>query len=292
MTMATRLQPGTSRSNPVRSKKPVGLPTRGKTAGNRLRRTDVFLALCHAGLIRRLSGLYVDLGYGENPGTTIETMRRLRRLNPSLRLLGVEIDPERVAAALPFSDCGLDFRLGGFNLPLATGEQAAFIRAMNVLRQYPEEAHAPAIAQMCSYLEEEGILVEGTSDPSGRLMVFNLFQRRGAGYEQQGLVFSVNFRGAFSPRDFQAVLPKNHIHHVEEGSPMQEFFQRWEQAWQRSRPQAASDSRRRFLLSARLLADPYGYDVELRPALLRRGYLRLRRLPQAEPAVEESQTRR
>lgn len=53
-------------------------------------------------------------------------------------MVGVEIDPERVAAALPDRQPGLDFRLGGFNLPLEPGERAAVVRAFNVLRQYPE----------------------------------------------------------------------------------------------------------------------------------------------------------
>ena len=82
-----------------RSKKPLGLPTRGKTAPNRLRPTDTYLALCHAGFLRALPGLYVDLGFGETPQTTLESAARLRRVNPDLQLLGVEIDPARVAAA-------------------------------------------------------------------------------------------------------------------------------------------------------------------------------------------------
>jgi hypothetical protein len=264
------------------SKKPVGRPTRGKTAGNRLRRTDVYLALCHSALLQRLSGIYIDLGYGENPGTTLETMNRLRKIHPGLRLVGVEIDPERVSAAVPFSEPGLEFRLGGFNLPLREGEEAAVIRAMNVLRQYPEEAHAPAVARLCSSLQPEGLLIEGTSNPTGRRMVFNLYERDVAGVVHRGVVFSASFHGDYSPRDFQAVLPKNLIHHVETGSPLEKFFAGWDRAWQRSRSLAEADPHHRFLFSARQLAEEGGYDVDLRPTLLRRGFLLLRRLPSAE----------
>lgn len=103
----------TERRFAPRSKKPLGLPTRGKTAPNRLRPTDAYLALCYPGFLRALPGVYVDLGFGQFPSTTVETAARLRRLNPGLRIVGVEIDPERVAGAEPWAGPGLEFRLGG-----------------------------------------------------------------------------------------------------------------------------------------------------------------------------------
>ena len=125
-------------------RKPQGQPTRGKTAPNRLRRVDNFLTLYDPGLFRRADGpfagaLYVDLGYGADPVTTLESTARLRRLHSALPVLGVEIDPERVAAAQPFADVRTMFRLGGFNLPLKPVETVRCIRAFNVLRQYEEE---------------------------------------------------------------------------------------------------------------------------------------------------------
>ncbi len=104
-----------SPSNPTRRPKPLGQPTRGKTAPNRLRKTDTFLGVAFPELVRCMTGLYVDLGYGAYPVTSVETLHRLRRLNPSLRVLGVEIDPQRVAEAQPFAEPGLEFRFGGFN---------------------------------------------------------------------------------------------------------------------------------------------------------------------------------
>src|SRR5438045_601067 len=121
---------------PATAQRPLGQPTRGKTAPNRLRKTDTFLAVAYPEFVRHMTGLYVDLGYGFFPVTSVETLRRLRRLNPSLQVLGVEIDPQRVADAQPFAEPGLNFRLGGFNLPLRPGEQVSIIRAFNVLRQY------------------------------------------------------------------------------------------------------------------------------------------------------------
>jgi len=61
-----------------------------------------------------------------------------------LKILGVEIDKERVDAALLYADDKLSFRLGGFNLPLKESETVRLIRAFNVLRQYEEKDFIPA----------------------------------------------------------------------------------------------------------------------------------------------------
>ncbi|MEZ4769307.1 MAG: hypothetical protein R2844_12875 [Caldilineales bacterium] len=68
-------------------RKPQGQPTRGKTAPNRLRRVDNFLALYDPALFRREDGafrgaLYADLGFGAEPVTTLESAARLRRSTP------------------------------------------------------------------------------------------------------------------------------------------------------------------------------------------------------------------
>ena len=157
----------------------------------------------------------VDLGYGAEPFTTLEMAQRLRALNPRLPVLGVEIDPDRVAAALPHADDLTHFRRGGFNLPLARHpdgrpEMARVIRAFNVLRQYDEAAVAGAYAELAHGVLPGGLLVEGTSDPLGRIWVANVLRRAAAPvWEAEALVFSTNFRSGFEPAMFQAVLPKN-----------------------------------------------------------------------------------
>src|SRR5271157_98130 len=98
-------------------KKPEGQPTRGKTASNRLRRVDNFILLYEPSLLSRTDSsfadsLFIDLGYGFDARTTLESAARFRRLNPSLKILGVEIDKERVAAALSYTDDKTFFRLG------------------------------------------------------------------------------------------------------------------------------------------------------------------------------------
>jgi hypothetical protein len=254
--------------------RPLGQPTRGKTAPNRLRKSDTFLAVVFPEFLRRMPGLYVDLGYGFFPVTSVETLHRLRRLNPALRVLGVEIDPQRVAAALPFVEPGLDFRHGGFNLPLMPGERVSVIRAFNVLRQYDEAEVETALAALSKTLTPGGLILEGTSDPLGRLLTFNLYQMQLSGPARTGLVLAPSLSLAFQPRDFQSVLPKNFIHHAEPGGPIDRFFAAWHAAWEHARGQS-TDSRKIFAQAALRLADRYGYTLDRRPALLRHGFLLL-----------------
>ncbi len=279
----------------ARRPKFLGQPTRDKTAPNRLRKTDTFLALAYPDFVRHMPGLYVDLGYGAYPLTSVETLHRLRRLNPSLRVLGVEIDPERVAEAAAYAEPGLEFRLGGFNLPLRPGECVSVIRAFNVLRQYDEAEVEGALGTLSESLTESGLILEGTSDPLGRLLAFNVYQpgereaglplsRRalssgeggwgGEGFRLKHLAFVLapTLRTDFSPRQFQTVLPKNFIHHAEPGGAIDRFFAAWHAAWQAARSQA-NDLRQVFTRSALRLADQYGYNLDRRPALLRRGFL-------------------
>jgi hypothetical protein len=264
--------PNPHASSAPKAKRPLGQPTRGKTAPNRLRKTDTFLAVAFTEFVRHMSGLYVDLGYGFYPITSVESLRRLRRLNPMLQVLGVEIDPQRVADAQTYAEPGLRFRLGGFNLPLPAGERVSVIRAFNVLRQYDEAAVGAALAALAVPLTPGGLIVEGTSDPLGRLLTFNLFQKQADNLVRIALVLAPTLRADFQPRQFQAVLPKNFIHHAEPGGPVDLFFAAWHAAWQHAR-RDAREPRQVFTLAARRLADHYHYDLDRRPALLRRGFL-------------------
>jgi hypothetical protein len=260
----------------TRPGQPLGQITRGKTAPNRLRKTDTFLAVAYPEFVRRARGLYVDLGYGAYPVTSVETLHRLRRINPRLRVLGVEIDPQRVAEARPFREPGLEFRLGGFNLPLAPGETVSVVRAFNVLRQYEESEVEKALAALTAPLTEGGLVLEGTSDPSGALLTFNLFQKTAAGgtLERVALVLAPTLRADFMPRQFQAVLPKNFIHHAEPGGPIDRFFAAWHAAWQHARALVGGSGPRSVFYHAALrLATQYDYTLDRRAALLRRGFL-------------------
>lgn len=260
---------------------PAGQVTRGKTAQNRLRRVDTYLLLAERYLIGRRDGwfdraLFVDVGYGAEPFTTLESAERLRQVNPALPVLGVEIDGERVAAALPYADSHTHFRLGGFNLPLQPGEHVRLIRAFNVLRQYEESAVAEAWRLMGLHLLPGGLLIEGTSDPFGQVWVANLVRKRENGeLGLDGLLFSTNFRQGFAPEQFQPVLPKKFIHRVVPGEPIEQFLRQWQQAYRETLPYRAWGVRQHFVQAARRLGE-IGVKVGLRPRLLNEGFLVVR----------------
>jgi len=259
-------------------KKPEGLPTRGKTASNRLRRADNFLLLYEPSLLTRTDGrfaasLFVDLGYGFDPRTTLESASRFRRVNPSLPILGVEIDQERVEAARPYADAITHFRLGGFNLPLRAGESVRLIRAFNVFRQYEEEEFAPAYERLAQYVLPGGLMIEGTSTPFGQLWAANLARRMDDGsWRMEALVFSTNFRLGFDVEEFQTILPKNHIHHVIKGEPIYDFFKAWKKSASETAAAKVYGLRQWFIQSAEMLARK-GYKLNLQRKFLSKGWL-------------------
>jgi hypothetical protein len=260
--------------------RPVAQPTRGKTARNRLRRVDTFLTRYDSKLITRQDGEYnnawfVDLGYGAEPFTTLESAARLRKHSPDLRLLGVEIDPERVQTARPFADRYTQFRKGGFNIPLKSGETIRIIRAFNVLRQYQEEEALPIHQLLVGQLLPGGLLIEGTSDPFGRVWVANIFRNTGeagSAPHPEALVFSTNFRWGFEPGLFQPVLPKNLIHKMTDNQPIFVFMEAWKRAAQETIGFREYGLRQWFVASAELLATQ-GYQIDTRKKMLKAGYL-------------------
>jgi hypothetical protein len=270
-----------------RSQRPAGQPTRGKTAANRLRSVDRFLLLYDAPLIRRQDApggraWFVDLGYGAEPVTTLESAMRLRRCNPTLSVLGVEIDPVRVANAQRYVDAHTDFRLGGFNLPLKQlsddhAEMVRAIRAFNVLRQYEEAAVAPAYAEMAYAALPGALLVEGTSDPMGHLWVANVMRRAQNAplWHQEVLVFYTALRTPFAPEAFQAVLPKNLIHHMLPGEPIYTLIAAWQEAKRCTIHERIWGDRRWFMAAGRALRRA-GFAVDPRRRWLGRGYLLVR----------------
>jgi hypothetical protein len=260
------------------SQKPEGIVTRGKTADNRLRRVDNFILLYEPALLTRTDGLFsdslfVDLGYGFDARTTLESAARFRRVNPNLNILGVEIDKERVDAALPFADDKTFFRLGGFNLPLQRGEHVRLIRAFNVLRQYEERDFIPAYERLAEYVLPDGLMIEGTSTPFGGLWAANLVRSAGAGqWTFEALVFSTNFHSGFDVEEFQTILPKNYIHRVVQGEPIFDFFEAWKRSAAETVHAKTFGLKQWFAASAEALSQK-GFTVDLHKKWLGKGYL-------------------
>jgi hypothetical protein len=229
------------------------------------------------GLLKRTDGdfahaLFVDLGYGAEATTTLESAARFRKFNPKLPVLGVEIDPERVTAAQPFAETLISFRLGGFNLPLLPGETVRLIRAFNVLRQYEETDFAPAYERLGQYMLPGGLMIEGTSDPFGRIWAANVVRKMETGWNFEALVFSTNFRLGFDPAQFQSVLPKNYIHHMMPGQAIYIFINSWKQATAETSHAKVWGERQWFIAAAEGLTAK-GYNVNLQRKWLAKGLL-------------------
>ena len=205
-----------------------GIITRGTTNPNRLRRVDRWV-LTWPGLRSTEHPLVVDVGYGASAVTPVELIERIRTVRPDARLIGFEIDPDRVArarhdlralAAQGRDTTGIRFDFGGFEIPVAGGERPVIIRAFNVLRQYDESEVAPAWRLMLDRLAPDGVLVEGTCDEIGRVATWVALTRQGP----QSLTVSLRLRELELPSIAAERLPKALIHRNVSGERVHEFF--------------------------------------------------------------------
>ena len=250
--------------------RPVGVITRGTTNPNRLRRCDRWLAGPQAWRLRQATAapVVVDLGYGASPVTALELYARLRRVRPDVEVVGIEIDPARVAAARPLERPGLRFALGGFEVPLPGAARPVVVRAFNVLRQYDETEVAGAWATTVARLESGGLLVDGTCDELGRLATWVAVTADGP----QSLSLSWRLRGLERPGVVAERLPKALIHRNVPGEGVHRLLADLDEAWARQAPQAAYGIRQRFLATAGALRDA-GWPVRDGPSRWRLGEL-------------------
>lgn len=210
-----------------RSPKSLGTITRGTTNPNRLRRVDRWLTGVQGYRIRRADDpLVVDLGYGAHPVTAVELVTRLRSVRDDVEVVGIEIDPERVAAAEPLTRPGLSFRQGGFELPL-DGRRPVVVRAFNVLRQYGEDEYEAYWDEVRERLAPGGLFIDGTCDEIGRRATWAAVDTDGP----VSLSISLRF-GAFTlPSDVAERLPKALIHRNVEGERVHGYLRALDRAW-------------------------------------------------------------
>jgi hypothetical protein len=228
----------------------VGVVTRGTTNPNRLRRMDRWIAAAHGTRLRCADDpLAVDLGYGAAPWTAVELLGRLRRVRRDAEVIGIEIDPERVAAALPYAREGLAFVRGGFEVPLPGGRRPTLIRAANVLRQYAE-GDVPAVwARLTARLAPGGLLVEGTCDEIGRRHVWVALGPEGP----RTVTFAARLGSLERPSDLAERLPKALIHRNVPGEPVHAFLTAFDRAWAAAAPLSALGARQRWIAAVRTL---------------------------------------
>lgn len=187
--------------------------------------------------------IVVDLGYGRTGVTAAELHDRLRPVRPDVRVVGLEIDPARVEAARPLTRPGLDFALGGFEVPLPGDARARVIRAFNVLRQYDEGQVADAWSRMTERLDPDGVLAEGTCDELGRLASWVAVTADGP----QSLTLSVSLAHLERPSDVAPRLPKALIHRNVDGEGVHAYLRALDEAWAHAAALAPYGRRQRFV---------------------------------------------
>jgi hypothetical protein len=204
----------------------LGLPTRGTTNANRLRRVDRWLLATQLPRLRDSARpLVIDLGYGSSAVTTLELVERLSPAVDRLEVVGLEIDPARVTAVAADRDPPrVDFRVGGFEL---AGLRPVLVRAFNVLRQYDEESAARAWDTMRGGLGPGGVLIEGTCDEWGRRSAWVALDADGP----LTLTLATRVADISTPSDLAERLPKALIHHNVPGQPVHEFLRAFDGAW-------------------------------------------------------------
>ncbi|WP_037608462.1 methylase [Streptacidiphilus rugosus] len=236
--------------------KPVGAVTRGTTNPNRLRRQDRWIAHALAPALRRAQAapVAVDLGYGAAPWTAVELFERLRAVRVDVRMVGIEIEPERVALAQRVArPPALTFRRGGFEVPLDGGERPLLIRAANVLRQYDEDQVADAWARLCARLAPDGLLVEGTCDEIGRRQAWVALGPEGP----RTLTLAAHLATLERPSELAERLPKALIHRNVPGERVHALLRDLDRAWAAAAPYADFGVRQRWLATTRSLASSW-----------------------------------
>ncbi|QAY58764.1 class I SAM-dependent methyltransferase [Microbacterium protaetiae] len=242
---------------------PVGRPTRGTTGTNRLRRVDRWIAR-HPTLRRAADPLVVDLGYGASGVTALELEARLRPVRRDVHVLGLELDPGRVARArdqlarvrsgcTPFAaDARVSFARGGFEVPTPAGRRPAAIRAFNVLRQYDEKDVRDAWARMASRLDPSGLVVEGTCDELGRVATWVAI-----GPDSRAVSFTVSLRlaGLEHPSIAAERLPKALIHRNVPGERIHDFLIALDREWERAAGMSAFGPVQRWRAAMQGLVD-------------------------------------
>lgn len=199
--------------------------------------------------------LVVDLGYGATPVTAIELAQRLTRIRADIRVVGVEIDPDRVEAARPFADPPrLEFVRGGFEL---AGLRPVLVRAANVLRQYDEPSAAAAWQLMTERLAPGGVVVEGTCDETGRRASWVLLDAHGP----RSLTLACRVEDLGRPSDLAERLPKALIHRNVPGQAIHRFLRSMDLAWDSAAPQSVFGARQRWVQTCATLASEWPVDV-------------------------------
>ncbi|WP_460772228.1 methyltransferase domain-containing protein [Microbacterium sp. GXF7504] len=241
---------------------PIGRATRGTTGTNRLRRVDRWIARHPVLRTAAAEPLVVDLGFGASGVTAFELEERLHRARADVQVLGLEIDPARVAtaraqladvrdgAARFRPDARVTFATGGFEVPAP--RRPRVIRAMNVLRQYDEADVPDAWARMASRLEPGGMLVEGTCNEVGRVSTWVAVNAQAV---PETFTVALRLAELEAPSIAAERLPKALIHRNVPGERVHDFLRALDREWERAAPLSAFGPVQRWRAAMQAMAD-------------------------------------
>jgi hypothetical protein len=204
-----------------------------------------------------LDPLVVDLGYGALPHTTLELADRLASVQPRLRVIGIEIDPERVATAQPSATDRVSFIRGGFEIPLPHNRTADMIRAFNVLRQYDESEVAEIWARVQTRLSPDGIFLDGTCDEIGRVATWVSLGANGP----ESFTVALRVAELESPSIAAERLVKALIHRNVEGEAINRFLGDLDRYWAVSAPFQVYSPSQRWIATVRAMKES-GWPVQ------------------------------
>ena len=188
---------------------------KGRTRAGRLRLVDAYLSK-HLRPSR-----IADVGYGATP----DSLRELLAAFPEAVVIGYESDRNRLIA-------DLDTRLvGGFELPAET-TPFDVVRAINVLRGYSIEECNAAHAAWLKWLNNGGVLVEGTTTPDGDVACFFV---KSDVHEQLVMSRARGSERGFAPWMLRDWLPKLLRRSVAPGTLEYAFFEDWTREWSQNR---------------------------------------------------------
>jgi hypothetical protein len=193
--------------------------------------------------------LVVDLGYGAKPHTTLELADRLGGVQPGLRVIGIEIDPERVASSQTSATDRVSFIRGGFEIPLPHNRAADVIRAFNVLRQYDESEVAEIWARVQTRLSPDGIFLDGTCDEIGRVATWVSLGANGP----ESFTVSLRLAELEFPSIAAERLVKALIHRNVEGEEIHRFLGELDRHWMVSAPLQVYSPGQRWIATVRAM---------------------------------------
>jgi hypothetical protein len=200
------------------------------------------------------------------PHTTLELADRLGGIQPGIRVIGIEIDPERVASAQASATDRVSFIRGGFEIPLPGNRSADVIRAFNVLRQYDESEVAEIWARMQSRLSPSGIFLDGTCDEIGRVATWVSLGTNGP----ESFTVALRLAELEVPSIAAERLVKALIHRNVEGEAIHRYFSDLDRHWLVTAPLRVYSPSQRWIATVRTMKDS-GWPVQGTAAAWRLG---------------------